>query len=169
MYLELITPVSLFLNVWAPSNATSVSELPVKVFIYGGGEQAGGIQDALYDGCNLAADGTLLVSINYRLGPLGYLTLNSAGIAGNYGIQDLLLGLEWVQQNIAAFGGSPVSSIMAHPEIGEDAKTRNRKKFYSSESLPELRILSPSALCPTLLPSSVLPHGNQDQDLNSLH
>jgi carboxylesterase type B len=104
----------LYLDVWAPANATSKSNLPVEVFIYGGGEQAGGIQDALYDGCNLAAHDTLLVSINYRLGPLGYLTLDTAGIAGNYGIQDLILGLEWVQQNIAAFGGNHVSSVHSH-------------------------------------------------------
>lgn len=99
----------LFIDVWVPPNAKKSSNLPVKVFIYGGGEQAGGIQDALYDGCNLAAHDTLLVSINYRLGPIGYMTLESAGIAGNFGIQDLVLGLEWVQTNIAAFGGNPVS------------------------------------------------------------
>jgi carboxylesterase type B len=65
----------------------------------------------LYDGCNLAAHDTLLVSINYRIGPMGYFTLASAGIAGNFGIQDLILGLEWVQSNIAAFGGNAVSLL----------------------------------------------------------
>ena len=63
----------------------------------------------MFDGCNLAAYDTLLVSINYRLGPIGFLTLASAGIAGNFGIQDLVLGLEWVQSYITAFGGNPVS------------------------------------------------------------
>jgi len=63
----------------------------------------------MYDGCNLAAHDTLLVAISYRLGPIGYLTLDGAGISGNFGIQDLVLGLEWVQSNIAAFGGDPVS------------------------------------------------------------
>lgn len=79
------------------------------MWIYGGGEQGGGIQNPLYDGCNLAAHDTLVVSISYRLGPIGFLTLGSAGIAGNFGIQDLVLGLEWVQSNIASFGGDPVS------------------------------------------------------------
>ena len=62
----------------------------------------------MYDGCNTAKEGSILVSVNYRLGPLGLLTLGSAGIRGNQGIQDLILGLEWVQENIAAFGGDPV-------------------------------------------------------------
>jgi carboxylesterase type B len=100
---------SLYVNVWAPANATSSSNLPVKVWIYGGGQQGGGIQNPLYDGCNLAAHDTLLVSINYRLGPLGYLTLDAAGIGGNFGTQDLILGLEWLQSHISAFGGDPVS------------------------------------------------------------
>jgi carboxylesterase type B len=99
---------SLYLNVWAPPNATSSSNYPVKVWIYGGGEQGGGIQNPEYDGCNLAVNNALVVGISYRLGPLGFLTLASAGIGGNFGIQDLLLGLEWVQANIAAFGGNPV-------------------------------------------------------------
>ncbi len=105
---ELTRDQSLYLDVWAPPNATSTSNLPVKVWIYGGGQQGGGIQNPLYDGCNLAAHDTLLVSINYRLGPLGYLALPSAGITGNFGIQDLILGLEWVQLHISAFGGNPV-------------------------------------------------------------
>jgi carboxylesterase type B len=101
--------LSLYLNVWVPPNATSTSNLPVKVWIYGGGEQGGGTQNPLYDGCSLAAHETLVVSIAYRVGTLGFLTLASAGIAGNFGIQDLVLGLEWVQSHIAAFGGNPVS------------------------------------------------------------
>lgn len=48
------------------------------------------------------------MTVNYRLGPLGFMALNSAGIYGNQGIQDVILGLEWVQNNIAAFGGDPV-------------------------------------------------------------
>lgn len=104
----LIKICSLYLDVWVPVNATSTSKLPVKVWIYGGGDQAGGIQNAMYDGCNLAAHDTLVVAINYRLGPLGFLALNSAGIAGNFGIEDIILGLEWVQSNIVKFGGNPV-------------------------------------------------------------
>lgn len=99
---------SLFLDVWTPSDATKDSKLPVRVWVYGGSNLNGGISNTLYDGCSSADQGAVLVSINYRLGPLGFMALNSAGIYGNQGIQDLLLGLEWIQENIAAFGGDPV-------------------------------------------------------------
>ena len=102
---------SLYLDVWTPANTTAASALPVRVWIYGGANSAGGISDPLYDGCNVASGDVLLVSINYRVGPLGFLALSSAGIAGNQGTQDILLGLEWVQENIAAFGGDPVSRM----------------------------------------------------------
>jgi carboxylesterase type B len=82
----------------------------VKVWVFGGEDTAGGISDALYSGCNLATD-AIVVSINYRLGPLGFLALESAGLTGNFAIQDVVLGLEWIQSNIAAFGGDPVSPI----------------------------------------------------------
>jgi len=106
---KLMRILSLYLNVWVAPNATSTSNIPVKVWIHGGGDQGGAIQDPLFDGCNLAGHGTILVSISYRLGPLGFLTLATAGIAGNFGVQDIILGLEWVQSHIAAFGGNPVS------------------------------------------------------------
>lgn len=98
----------LFLNVWTPQNASDCSKLPVKVWIYGGSNVGGGISNALYDGCNSAVD-SVVVAINYRLGPLGFLGLEKAGLAGNFAVQDLLLGLRWVQENIEAFGGDPVS------------------------------------------------------------
>ena len=78
------------------------------MWIYGGAYDFGGISDPLYNGCNLATD-AVVVSIAYRVGALGFLYLPSAGIAGNFGVQDILLGLQWVQDNIVAFGGDPVS------------------------------------------------------------
>lgn len=93
---------------WVPPNATAASGLPVKVFIYGGAETSGGISDPLYDGCNVAEAGAVLVSINYRLGPFGFLALQNTSIGGNFGIQDILLGLQWIQDNIKGFGGDPV-------------------------------------------------------------
>lgn len=84
------------------------------MWIYGGGNTAGSISDPTYNGCNLATD-SIVVSINYRLGPLGFLALDSAGIGGNFGIQDQLLGLSWVQENIKAFGGDPVSLQIGRP------------------------------------------------------
>ena len=99
---------SLHLDVFVPPLAGSASAFPVKVWIYGGGEDAGGISNPLYDGCNLADGNAILVSINYRLGPLGFLALETADIWGNFGIQDIIMGLQWIQTNIAAFGGDPV-------------------------------------------------------------
>lgn len=71
----------------------------------------GGTGEPTYTGCNLASD-AIVVTVAYRLGPLGFLVLPDAGIGGNMAIQDEILGLQWVQDNIAAFGGDPVSRKM---------------------------------------------------------
>jgi para-nitrobenzyl esterase len=81
----------------------------VKVWFYGGVNRVGGIADPTYDGCYSATD-SIVVSINYRLGPLGFLALPSLGLHGNYAIRDQMLALHWIQENVAAFGGDPVSS-----------------------------------------------------------
>ena len=96
----------LYLDIWVPPNANNV---PVKYWIYGGGNTAGSTSNPTYNGCNLATD-SVVVSVNYRLGPLGFLGLQNFGINGNMGIQDQLLGLSWVQDNIQAFGGDPVGT-----------------------------------------------------------
>lgn len=64
------------------------------MWIYGGANNAGDISDPLYDGCTVTSGDSLLVSINYRLGPLGFLALDSTGISGNQATQDILMGLE---------------------------------------------------------------------------
>lgn len=96
------------MDVWTPFTATKDSKLPVKVWVYGGSDKSGGIEYPLYDGCGIADAGSILVSVNYRLGPLGFMALDSAGIQGNQGIQDIILALDWVQKSISAFGGDPV-------------------------------------------------------------
>ena len=102
----------LFLNVW--TNAASPdAKLPVMVWIHGGGLSLGWSQQAVYDGKAFAERGVVLVSINYRLGPLGYLSLPELSresehkASGNYGFLDQVAALEWVERNIAAFGGDP--------------------------------------------------------------
>lgn len=85
----------------------------MKFWIYRGADDAGAVSDPLYNGCNLATD-SILVSAAYRLSALGFLSVESAGINGNFAVQDLLLALQWVQANIAGFGGDSVSI----PEIG---------------------------------------------------
>ena len=121
---------SLFLDIWAPANAMAVSGLPVRVWIYGGSETTSGITDPLYDGCNVLDSGAIQVSLNYRLGPLGWLALSSAGIAGNQGIKDIVLGLEWVQDNIAAFGGDLVRLAIAEPmcSLAGTCRANSRRK-----------------------------------------
>ncbi|HJW42430.1 MAG TPA: carboxylesterase family protein, partial [Rhizomicrobium sp.] len=101
----------LTLNVWAPHDA---KHAPVMVWIHGGAHRFGSSASQLYDGTEFSRDGVVLVSINYRLGLLGYfahpaLTKAAAPGAppGNYGQMDQIAALAWVKRNIAAFGGDP--------------------------------------------------------------
>ena len=102
----------LTLNVWAPARP-SARPRPVMVWIYGGAFVYGASDDALYDGARMAADDVVFVSINYRVGILGFfahpeLDSESAdGVSGNYGLMDQIAALRWVRENIAAFGGDP--------------------------------------------------------------
>ncbi|KAH8883118.1 alpha/beta-hydrolase [Thozetella sp. PMI_491] len=123
----------LFLNIWVPATATPSSGLPVKFWIYGGFDQAGGISDPTYNGCFSASD-AIVVSANYRLGPLGFLALSSFGLTGNYAISDLLVALEWVQQNIHAFGGDPDKVLV----FGESAGARNTFALATLPQAPKL-------------------------------
>lgn len=101
----------LYLNVWTP--AAPGDRLPVMVWIHGGGFTVGSAAWPEYQGRNLAQKGVVLVTLNYRLGPLGYLvhpTLTQESpdkTSGNYGLLDQIAALRWVQRNIAAFGGDP--------------------------------------------------------------
>lgn len=101
----------LYLNVYSPSSATPNSHLPTMVWIHGGAFILGAGSD--YDPSLLAQKhGVVVVTLNYRLGSLGFLSLPSLkaeadGTAGNYGLMDQQAGLRWVQNNIAAFGGDP--------------------------------------------------------------
>ncbi|MDR2456409.1 MAG: carboxylesterase family protein, partial [Deltaproteobacteria bacterium] len=101
----------LSLNIWAPKEAKPGSDLPVYVFIHGGGFGLGAGSQTLYDGAALASEGLIVVTLNYRLGAYGFLApgseTNSLGAVGNWGILDQIKALEWVQANIKAFGGDP--------------------------------------------------------------
>jgi len=102
----------LYLNVWTPQ-ASADAKLPVMVWIYGGGFQAGATSEGRQDGEALAHKGVVVVSMNYRLGIFGFfshpeLTQESPHHAsGNYGLLDQAAALAWVHKNIAAFGGDP--------------------------------------------------------------
>ena len=100
----------LYLNVWTPAKSPK-EKLPVMVWIYGGGFAGGAT--SYYDGALLARKGVILVSVAYRVGKLGFLSLpelsaeNPNGVSGNYGLLDQIAGLQWVKDNIAKFGGDP--------------------------------------------------------------
>lgn len=101
----------LYLNVWTA--AVPEDRVPVLVWIHGGGLGIGNSADVAYDGAALAGRGVVLVTINYRLGALGYLAHpllraeSAQGASGNYGTLDQIAALAWIQANIAAFGGDP--------------------------------------------------------------
>ena len=101
----------LFLNIWAPRETTEPR--PVLFWIHGGGYTGGSGSSAIYDGTPLAADGAVVVTINYRLNVFGFLAHPALsdesphGASGNYGLLDMTAALEWVRGNIATFGGDP--------------------------------------------------------------
>ncbi len=102
----------LYLNVWAQAGDPSVKR-PVMVWIHGGGMVVGSGSRSFYDGAAFARAGVVLVTINYRLGPLGFFAhpaLSAAapdGTSGNQGLKDQVAALRWVHENIGAFGGDP--------------------------------------------------------------
>ncbi|NLU38842.1 MAG: carboxylesterase family protein [Bacteroidales bacterium] len=102
----------LYLNVWTPAKSAK-EKLPVLVWIYGGGFSFGSTSDPVHNGEHLARKGVVLVSIAYRVGQLGFLAHpelsaeNPSGVSGNYGLLDQIAGLQWIKNNIAAFGGDP--------------------------------------------------------------
>jgi len=100
----------LYLNVWAPE-APKGRTLPVMVWLYGGGFYFGTASQPLYDGARMARHGVIVVTLNYRVGVLGFFShpdLAAEGkVDGNQGVLDQIAALQWVKHNIAAFGGDP--------------------------------------------------------------
>jgi para-nitrobenzyl esterase len=113
----------LYLNVWTPDPAPSAG-LPVLVWLHGGGNRFGyGSQD-IHDGRNLARRGVVIVTLNYRLGALGFLAHpelcreDPTGRSGNWALLDVLAALRWVQANISSFGGDPARVTLAGNSAG---------------------------------------------------
>jgi len=102
----------LFLNVWTSAKSAK-EKRPVMVWMYGGGFNEGSGEITAYDGAALAKKGVVLVSMNYRMGALGFLVYpeltkeSEHHSSGNYGLLDQIAALQWVHNNIAAFGGDP--------------------------------------------------------------
>lgn len=114
----------LFLNVWRPKKP---GKYPVMVFIHGGSFVFGAAGVPLYEGSKLAARGAVVVTMNYRLGRLGFfahpaLTREDPdGKLGNYGVMDQIAALQWVKRNIARFGGDPGNVMLFGESAGAGA------------------------------------------------
>jgi len=145
----------LSLNIWAPDNAENE---PVIVWIHGGSLTTGGAAQPLYDGTPFAQHGTVFVSINYRLGVLGWLAHpelskeSGDNRSGNYGLLDQIAALEWVQDNISEFGGDAnnvtimgesagalsVSYLLSSP-LADDLFDKAILQSVNSRAFPALR------------------------------
>lgn len=116
----------LFLNV-RTGNMNGGAPVPVMVWIHGGSHQAGSGSTGLYQSNGLVEKGVVLVTINYRLGPLGYLAhpalTESDGTSGNYGLMDQMAALQWVRGNIASFGGDPQNVTVFGESAGAQSVT----------------------------------------------
>ncbi|MEP7244671.1 MAG: carboxylesterase family protein [Gammaproteobacteria bacterium] len=149
----------LTLNVWAPTGA---KKLPVMVWIHGGALVGGSSSEPLYDGVKVAKQGVVFVSINYRLGLLGYLAHPALSaespqrLSGNYGLLDQIEALRWVHGNIAAFGGDPGQVTIAGESAGglsviallasPPARGLFAKAIVQSGYMPSYRALHDEAL-----------------------
>ncbi len=113
----------LYLNVWTPAKEGQ-NGLPVLVYFYGGGFQAGSGDERRYDGERLAEEGVVVVTPNYRLNIFGFLAHpelsaeSDYGGSGNYGLMDQAAAIQWVKDNIAAFGGDPEQITIAGESAG---------------------------------------------------
>lgn len=114
---------SLFVNVWRPAEAAAGAKLPVLVWVHGGAFVGGGSSIPYYDGGAFARQGIIVVSLNYRLGRLGFfahpaLLAAGEGPVGNFGHLDQIAALRWVRDTIAAFGGDPGQVTLAGQSAG---------------------------------------------------
>jgi len=127
VYVRAPRPMSedcLTLNIWTP---TAVRDAPVLVWIHGGSLLTGFGGDPMYNGAQMAARGIVVVTINYRVGVLGWLAHpelskeSPLGISGNYGLLDQIEALQWVHRNIRAFGGDPSNVTIAGESAGAES------------------------------------------------
>jgi para-nitrobenzyl esterase len=143
----------LFVNVWTPAHAGDDGLFPVMVWLHGGAFIFGSGGDKYYDGRLLAETyGVVIVTVNYRLGPLGFLAHPALAAedpaypsSGNYGLDDQLAALRWVQRNIAAFGGDAANVTL----FGESAGGFSTCVHYVSPRSAGLfaRAIAQSGLC----------------------
>ena len=117
----------LYLNVWRPADLSADAKVPVLVYVHGGSLMSGQSWYEKYDGENLAKEGIIVVTIAYRVGVFGYFAdkdlaaESEHGSTGNYGLLDQIKALEWVHNNIAAFGGDADNVTIAGESAGSSS------------------------------------------------
>jgi para-nitrobenzyl esterase len=139
----------LFLNVWTAAKSAT-AKLPVMFWVYGGGFNEGSSSVAVYNGAELAKKGIILVSVNYRVGPLGFLAHpeltkeSTHRSSGNYGLLDQIAALQWVHDNISGFGEDPGQvTIFGQSASAISVVDLMRSSLRGSRSTTSLRRLSP--------------------------
>ena len=121
---EAVSEDCLYLNIWEPAGAKPNGKLPVVIWIYGGAFNVGSASSPIYSGAPLARKGVIYVAPNYRLGVFGFLAHpeltaeTGRGASGNWGFLDQVAALQWVQRNIAAFGGDPRNVTLVGQSAG---------------------------------------------------
>lgn len=131
----------LFMNIWAPSNATSESNLPVFIWIYGGRFEGGAGSVPTYDGSHMAAKDMIVVNFNYRMGPFGFLAHpdlaaeSEHNSTGNYGLMDQIQAITWLKNEIAAFGGNPNHMTVGGQSAGSASSLSMMYSPLSSDML----------------------------------
>jgi Carboxylesterase family len=157
LYLNLYTPAGAYSTAATTSTSATTSNVytgsrgnlkPVLVWLHGGAFQQGGARRPEYDGRQLADRNTIVVTINYRLGALGFLVSSSDGLYGNFGLMDQRAALHWVKENIIYFGGDPdnvtlfgesagavmtvLHLMMEHQNHDDPKRTSNERLFHKA-------------------------------------
>ncbi|XP_057576530.1 bile salt-activated lipase [Hippopotamus amphibius kiboko] len=146
----------LYLNIWVPQGRKEVSHnLPVMIWIYGGaflmgsGQGANFLSNYLYDGEEIATRGNVIVvTFNYRVGPLGFLSTGDANLPGNYGLRDQHMAIAWVKRNIAVFGGDPDNITIFGESAGGASVSLQTLSPYNKGLIKRAISQSGVALCP---------------------
>ena len=147
----------LYLNVWTPAKRNS-KDLPVLVYFYGGGFVAGDASEPRYNGESMAKKGVVVVTVNYRLGVFGFLAHPDLSAetgyqaSGNYGLMDQSLALQWVKENIAAFGGNPNQVTIAGESAGSISVSYQMASPLSKNLIHGAIGESGAGIFPTLAP-----------------
>lgn len=159
----------LFLNVWAPSKTIGApnAKLPVAMWIHGGAFINGYGYEVTMDGDEWASRGVILVTINYRMGTLGYLShpelTAEQGQSGNYGLMDQIAAIQWIKDNIAAFGGDPSNITIFGQSAGAMSVKYLMISPMSRDLIAKAVIQSGGGMSTGLLPGRYLSQSTFDE------